>query len=106
MKLRHAIYANAALFAILSPISHSFAAKDNSNSQRNGRRGPPQVAIDACDSLSAGDACSFTGRNNEQMSGTCFAPQGRDLACKPEGHEGGQGRGKSGQAPGAQQTPE
>jgi hypothetical protein len=105
MKLRHAIYANAALLVMLNPITHSFAAEDDSRGQRNGRRGPPQVAIDACESLTAGDACSFTGRNDEQMSGACFAPQDRELACKPEGHEGRKG-GQSGKGRGSEQAPE
>ena len=99
MKLRHAMYANAVLFAILNPISHSFAADDDSRGQGNGRRGPPQEALEACASGSAGDACSFTGRNNQQMSGTCFAPQEKKLACKPAGHnrrgkQGGQRNGR------------
>jgi hypothetical protein len=91
MKLRHAIYANTALFVILNPIVPGFAAADDSNGQRNGRRGPPQEALDACSAMTAGDACSFTGRNDEQMSGICFAPQDKGLACKPEGHDSRQG---------------
>ena len=55
--------------------------------QRGGRRGPPPQAIEACASLTEGDACSFTGRNDEELTGVCFAPSDRELACKPEGHD-------------------
>ena len=60
--------------------------------QRGGRRGPPPEAINACSGKSAGAACSFNGRNDEQLRGTCFSPQDNDLACKPDGHDerGGQ----------------
>lgn len=106
MKLHHAIYANAVLFTVLNQVAPSFAAGDDFRGQRNGRRGPPQVAIDACGSLSAGDACSFTGRNGEQLSGTCFAPKDRELACKPEGHEHRHGHGEPGGERGSEQAPE
>jgi hypothetical protein len=98
MRIQHAIYANAALVAILNQAAPAFAADDNAREQRNGRRGPPQVAIDACSSAAEGDSCSFTGRDDEQLSGTCFAPPERGLACKPEGHErrGGKNREQSG----------
>ncbi len=38
------------------------------------RKGPPPEAIQACQGKSANAACSFTGRNGETLSGTCFAP--------------------------------
>lgn len=51
-----------------------------------GRRGPPPEAIEACAGKSANDACSFTGRRDDTIEGTCFAPPGIDeLACAPEG---------------------
>jgi hypothetical protein len=43
---------------------------------------PPAESLAACKSLSAGQACSFTGARGA-VSGTCFAPQGRELACRP-----------------------
>lgn len=61
------------------------------NERPEGRRGPPPEAIEACENLNEGDACSFSGRDNSEMSGVCFAPSDRELACKPEGHEGRQG---------------
>jgi hypothetical protein len=56
---------------------------------------PPPEALAACENKAASDACSFTGRNNETVSGTCFAPpaftdangtahEAPPLACRPE----------------------
>jgi hypothetical protein len=51
-----------------------------------GRRGPPPEAIEACEGKSANDPCSFTGRRDDTIEGTCFAPPDIDqLACAPEG---------------------
>jgi hypothetical protein len=57
------------------------------NEGREGRRGPPPEAIASCANLSAGDACKFTGRRDEQLNGVCFAPPEPRLACRPHGHE-------------------
>lgn len=54
--------------------------------QRRRPRKPPQEALDACDGASQGDACSFEGRDGEQLSGTCEAPPddtSKPLACRP-----------------------
>ena len=47
-----------------------------------GRGGPPAEALAACNALKTGDACQFTGSQGA-ASGTCEAPQGRPLACRP-----------------------
>jgi hypothetical protein len=39
--------------------------------------GPPPEAIAACKGKSAGAACTFTGRHNNTLTGTCFAPPPR-----------------------------
>ena len=84
------------------------------------RRGPPPPeAIDACKGKSSGVVCRFIGRQNQSLTGTCFAPpaggpdpkegqaaaghpanqsgnQGhRPLACRPDrgGPDGGRGPG-------------
>ena len=44
---------------------------------------PPQAAVDACDGLSAGDACSFEGRGGERVTGVCGETAG-GLACRPQ----------------------
>jgi len=67
------------------------------------RRPPPQ-ALAACEGKSSGAACSFTGRDNDTVNGTCFAPpeggngqSSAPLACRPahhgHGRHGGQGNG-------------
>ncbi|MBL0143772.1 MAG: hypothetical protein IPP91_17115 [Betaproteobacteria bacterium] len=40
--------------------------------------GPPPEAIDACNGKASGAACSFIGRQNKQLTGTCFSPPPRD----------------------------
>lgn len=70
-------------------------------------RGPPPEAIAACKGKSSGDDCSFTGRNSQNITGTCFAPpssgqqgsggQGaRPLACRPANMGPGMGGGGMG----------
>lgn len=45
---------------------------------------PPPQAIDACKEKASGAACSFVGRNNKELTGTCFSPNPeRPLACRP-----------------------
>ena len=36
---------------------------------------PPQAAFDACAKSKQGDACSFTGKNNKKLDGTCQVPR-------------------------------
>jgi hypothetical protein len=65
-------------------------------------RPPPPEAIAACQGMVSGSPCSFTGRENRALSGTCFAPpqaagDNHPLACRPSrpggpGGQGGQGR--------------
>ena len=43
---------------------------------------PPQEALDACISVSSGKACSFTSLHGT-VKGTCVAPEGRSLSCRP-----------------------
>jgi len=71
-------------------ISTAFAqaTKTNGSPQdppRGERRGPPPEALAACKGASAGKACSFKGREDRTVKGTCFAPEGRPLACRPAG---------------------
>lgn len=53
---------------------------------------PPQVAIDACSGKNDGDACNFTGRNNDNIEGSCRRGprQEHELACVPKNHRPGQ----------------
>jgi len=47
---------------------------------------PPKEALEACNSKAEGATCSFMGRNDRTVSGTCHkGPRGKGpLACKPE----------------------
>lgn len=44
---------------------------------------PPPEALAACKSSAAGQTCSFTTARGT-ASGTCWAPEGKPLACKPK----------------------
>lgn len=62
------------------------------------RRGPPggapEEAITACSNLSEGDACSFEGRRNDTVEGSCMITPDEALACAPEGGPPGRGKGR------------
>ena len=44
---------------------------------------PPAEALAACKTLSSGQECSFTTPQGT-VKGTCWAPEGKPLACKPK----------------------
>lgn len=46
-------------------------------------RGPPPEALAACKTAKAGADCSFT-HESRTMKGSCWAPEGRPLACRPK----------------------
>lgn len=46
-------------------------------------RGPPPEALAACKTAKAGADCSFS-HENRTMKGSCWAPEGRPLACRPK----------------------
>ena len=48
-----------------------------------GPRKPPAEALDACKSLSSGQACSFSSPQGV-VKGSCWAPEGKPLGCKPK----------------------
>ena len=56
--------------------------------EREGRRGPPQEAFDACAGMVEGDACGFSGRRGD-VEGSCIVPpRGEEaLICAPADHE-------------------
>lgn len=51
---------------------------------RGGPPKPPAEALDACKSASSGKDCSFSSPQGT-VKGTCWAPEGKPLACKPKG---------------------
>jgi hypothetical protein len=46
-------------------------------------RGPPPEALFACKTAKAGADCSFS-HESRTMKGSCWAPEGRPLACRPK----------------------
>ena len=55
----------------------------------NPRWTPPQQAFDACATAKPGDACSFKGREDRDIHGTCEVPRegGNALVCRPQHHQ-------------------
>ena len=43
---------------------------------------PSPEALSACKTVASGEGCSFTAVP-DTVSGTCWAPAGRPLACRP-----------------------
>ena len=74
-----------ALLATTLLTGTAFAQDDTDNKRKMDRRGPPEVALQACASSVQGDPCSFEGRRDNIVEGTCEAPDDKPLACRPEG---------------------
>ena len=55
---------------------------------KSGPPKPPPEALAVCQALSSGTACSFTSPHGA-VTGTCWAPEGKPLACKPKGAPSG-----------------
>ncbi len=52
-------------------------------------RRPPAESFAACKSLAIGATCSFTAPHGAE-TGTCGAPEGKPLACRPQRGPGGE----------------
>ncbi len=52
---------------------------------------PPKAAFDVCAKSKVGDACTFKGRMDRTLTGTCETPRdgGKALVCRPDRHKGG-----------------
>jgi hypothetical protein len=70
----------AAAWAVAMVLANTASAQP---ARGDGPPAPPPEAVAACKSLASGQACSFTGARGT-VSGTCFAPQGNALACRPQ----------------------
>ena len=96
----HPLTLVATIALLVAAAAHAEPDESGYGQQRHARRGPPPQALEACEALVEGDACAFTGRNDEQLNGTCFSPRDEILACRPEGHQGrghGKGNGQRGE---------
>lgn len=76
-------FITAFLIALLSTASLCYAQPGGGREPH----GPPTEALEACAELMEGDSCSFTGRRDDIVEGTCILiPKSDDtLACAPEG---------------------
>ncbi|MDP6674435.1 MAG: hypothetical protein QGH93_06245, partial [Gammaproteobacteria bacterium] len=81
-----------ALIVMLLIVLISLAGYAEAHERRGGRRGPPPKSIEACASLIAGDSCTFTGRRDNEITGTCRTPQGTELGCIPANRGGRNGK--------------
>jgi hypothetical protein len=86
------------LLALVGSLALGLAVAQTQDGQSGGqpppppRGGPPPEALAACKSLASGASCSFTSPRGS-MTGTCWAPEGKPLACKPAGAPPGSGGG-------------
>lgn len=89
-------------FALLSLLLATSYALAQSSKERHRPMRIPQEALAACSQLQQGDSCSFTGRHNDTITGTCVTPPPelnlQGLACKPD-HPMGRPDGQVPEAP-------
>ena len=71
------------LAALVSSSSLLLAQPTGAPGGQGGPRKAPQEALDACKSLRAGQQCTFKAPHGN-VSGTCGAPEGMALACRPK----------------------
>ena len=83
---------------VLTLLCAGLAVADDNRGQHDKPRRPPQAAVDACAALTEGDPCTFTGRRDSEVAGTCFAPAEKALACRPDSPPPGLYREKPEQA--------
>lgn len=74
--------------AALAALSACVIAQAQPQGQGDRPAGPPPEAIKACEAKKSGDACHFTTPRGKE-DGSCWAPEGRPLACRPKGAPAG-----------------
>ena len=79
--------ARISLFCALAISSTLLCAQPPAAPPADGQKpphhGPPKEALDACKTLKSGQDCGFTSPHGA-VKGSCFAPEGRPLACRPK----------------------
>lgn len=82
--------ARAGLLSALTLSASMLCAQPSGAPPADGQqpRKPPQEALDACKALKAGQDCNFTSPRGA-VKGSCFAPEGKPLACRPKNAPGG-----------------
>jgi len=64
--------------------SQDGAHEGHRKGRRKGKHGPPPQALQACEDIAAGTACSFEGRRGA-IAGTCKIGRSKQMVCRPEG---------------------
>lgn len=75
---RRSVGASVAALALFSALAATPA-----HAQPKPGEGPPPEALAACSKLAADQVCSFNSPHGA-VTGTCWAPTGKALACKPK----------------------
>ena len=89
MNLVKLFIVRAGVFSALALTAGLLCAQPSGTPPAEGQhRKPPQEALDACKSLKAGQDCNFTAPRGA-VKGSCFAPEGKPLACRPKDAAGG-----------------
>ncbi len=86
-KPAHLSIARASLVCALAFASGLLCAQPSgappAKGEQQAHRGPPPEALAACKALKSGQDCGFTSPHGA-VKGSCFAPEGRPLACRPK----------------------
>lgn len=85
---KHCIARNVLLAAMALSTGVLCAQPTGAPSTEGQQNRPQQEAFDACKALKAGQECSFTSPHGT-VKGSCFAPEGKPLACRPTSQRGG-----------------
>jgi hypothetical protein len=81
--------ARLAISIIALLATQAFAQNSNQQDPERGDHphGPPPEAIAACKGKAVDAACTFTGRQGEHLTGTCFVPPPRPANAPQDGQQ-------------------
>ncbi len=80
MTIRHFARARFGLTTLATALLSACACAQPAGG--HDRPPPPPEALAACKAAAAGTACNFNSPHGA-VSGSCWAPEGKPLACKP-----------------------
>ncbi len=81
MTIRHFARAHLGLATLATAVISACACAQPTVGNDGPPRPPPE-ALAACKAAAAGTACNFNSPHGA-VSGSCWAPEGKPLACKP-----------------------
>lgn len=99
--MRVAVAGSVTAFLTLAALGVVTVSAQQGPPREQGRQGgqsrPTDAMLQACTAKQEAQSCSFSGDDGATTTGTCRAPQGRLLACVPEGgRRGGPAGGEGG----------